>query len=215
MGTVFRKMFTKPVPDGAEFFERTGQRLARWKDRHGKTRTARLTVGKDGTERLSLESPFFIAKYRDGAGIVRETATGCRDETAARQVLADLERKAELVRSKVISAAEAAISEHQTVPLTVHIDAYDEHHQAKGVTKIHRKDTGRYLRSLAADCAFAVLADLRREPLERWLAARAAEGMSARTRNAYRNALVPFSNWCIETHRLSMNPFEAVPKANE
>ena len=52
-----------------------------------------------------------------------------------------------------------------------HLDAYDEHHQAKGVTKIHREDTGRYLRRLAADCAFGTLADLRREALERWLAA--------------------------------------------
>jgi hypothetical protein len=181
MGTVYRKKFTKPVPAGAESFERKGQRFARWKDRHGKTRTARLTVGKDVAERLILESLFFIAKYRDGAGLVRETPTKCRDENAARQVLADLERKAELVRSKVISAAEAAVGEHQTFLLAAHIDAYDEHHQAKCVTKIHREDTGRYLRRLAADCAFTALADLRRDPLERWLAARAAQGMSART----------------------------------
>src|SRR5262249_20334541 len=39
--------------------------------------------------------------------------------------------------------------------------------------------------------------------------------MSARTRNAYRNALVTFCNWCIETSRLTVNPFDAVPKANE
>src|SRR6516165_10052331 len=39
--------------------------------------------------------------------------------------------------------------------------------------------------------------------------------MSARTRNAYRNALVSFCNWCVETRRLARNPFDAVPKANE
>jgi hypothetical protein len=39
--------------------------------------------------------------------------------------------------------------------------------------------------------------------------------MSARTRNAYRNALVAFCNWCIATNRLATNPFAAVPKANE
>jgi integrase len=174
-----------------------------------------VTVGKDGGERIVTESPYYVAKYRDGGGVVREVATGCRDETAARQMLADLERRAELVRSGVMTAAEAAIGSHQAAALAGHFDAFDEYHQAKGVTTIHREDTGRYLRRLAADCGFGALADLRRETLERWLALRAAEGMSARSRNAYRNALVAFCNWCVETNRLAVNPFDAVPKANE
>src|SRR5262249_16746195 len=92
---------------------------------------------------------------------------------------------------------------------------FGEYHQAKGVTKIHREDTGRCLRRLADDCGFGALADLRREALELWLALRAAEGTSARTRNAYCNALVSFCNWCAETNRPAVNPFDAVPKANE
>jgi integrase len=120
-----------------------------------------------------------------------------------------------LVRSGVISAAEAAVGDHHSTPLARHFAAFDEYHQAKGVTKIHREDTGRYLNRLATDCAFGTLADLRREALERWLAQRTAEGMSARTRNPYRNAVVSFCNWCIETNRLAANPFDAVPKANE
>ena len=47
------------------------------------------------------------------AGVVRTEATGCKDETAARQMLADLERRAELVCSGVMSAAEAIIGDHQ------------------------------------------------------------------------------------------------------
>jgi hypothetical protein len=46
-----------------------------------------------------MEAATFTAKYRDGEGIVREVATGCRDEQAARSVLARLERRAELVKS--------------------------------------------------------------------------------------------------------------------
>src|SRR5262245_37803711 len=202
------------MPPGAEIFTRKGERFARWKCK-GKTRTAPLTVGQDGTDRILTESPYYVAKYRDGAGAVQTVATGCRDETAARQVLADLERRAELVRSGVMTAAEAAIGDHQAAPLAKHFAAFDEHHQAKGVTKIHREDTGRYLRRLAADCTFGTLADLRREALERWLAQRAAAGMSARTRNAYRNALVAFCNWCVQTSRLVSNPFHRVAKANE
>ena len=215
MGTVFKKQTTRSLPPGAEIIVRKGERLARWKDRQGKARTAPLTTGEDGSERIVTESPFYYAKYRDGAGIVRTVPTGCRDETAARQVLADLERKAELIRSGVITDAEAAIGNHQTTPLAHHLDAFDEHHQAKGVTKIHREDTGRYLRRLAAECAFGALADLRRESLEALACSANREGMSARTRNAYRNALVSFCNWCVETGRLAVNPFDSVSKANE
>jgi integrase len=215
VGTVFKKTFTKPLPAGAESFMRKGERFVRWKDRKGKSQTAALTIGKDGSERIIIESPYFVAKFRDGNGHVQVVATGCRDETAARQVLAELERKAELVRSGVMTAAEVTIGKRRAAPIAEHIDAFDEHHRAKGVTKIHREDTGRYLRRLASDCNFGTLADLHREALERWLVQRAAEGMSARTRNAYRNALVSFCNWCMETNRLAVNPFDAVPKANE
>jgi integrase len=215
MGAVFKKSVTKAVPRGAEIITRQGQRYARWKDRRGKTRTAPLTTGQDGSDRIVIESSRYIAKYRDASGVVREVPTGCRDETAARQVLAELERKAELVRSGVMTASQAAVSNHQAGRLEEHFEAFDEHLKAKGVTKIHREDTGRYLRRLADECPFSTLADLRREALERWLATRTDEGMSARTRNAYRNAAASFCNWCVVTDRLATNPFDDVPKANE
>jgi integrase len=217
VGTVFRKQVTRPLPPGAETFVRKGERLARWKDRRGKTRTAPLTVGKDGSDRVVTESPYFVAKYRDGAGVVRVEATGCRDETAARQVLADLERRAELVRSGVMTAAEAAIGDHQAASAAEHFDAYLAHLEAAGVTKEHRANVKRQLSRLAADCAFGRLADLNREALERWLSARAREGMGARTRNTYLAAAVSFANWCADPNvrRLASNPFEAMPKANE
>jgi integrase len=215
VGTVFKKTFTKPAPADAETIVRKGERLARWRDRKGKLRSARLTVGQDGSERVAVESPYYFAKYRDGAGRVRVVATGCRDETAARQVLADLERKAQLIRSGILTTGEAAMEWHIGKPLADHFAAYDEHLQAKGTTRIHRGDTGRCLRRLAVARSFGTLADLGRDRLERWLAERTAENMSARTRNAHRNALGAFCNWCVATDRLNVNPFGGVSKANE
>jgi integrase len=217
MGTVFKKTFTKPLPAGAETFVRKGERFVRWKDRRGKTRTAPLTTGKDGSERISIQSPYYVAKFRDGAGVVQVVSTGCRDETAARQVLADLERKAELVRSNVMTATEAAIGDHQAAPLAQHLDAYLAHLEAAGVTKEHRANVKRQLRRLAAECAFGRLSDLTREAMERWLSARARDGMGARTRNTYLAAAGSFANWCADANvrRLASNPFEAMPKANE
>ena len=106
MGTVYKKTFTKPLPADAETFTRKGELLARWKPpKGGRTKTAPVTTGKDGSDRVVLTAGTYTAKYRDGSGVVREKATGCRDETAARSVLRDLERRAELVKAKVITVA--------------------------------------------------------------------------------------------------------------
>jgi integrase len=215
VGTVFKKQVTKPLPADAEIFTRKGERFARWKSARGKTRTAPLTVGEDGSDRITIESSKWVAKYRDSAGVICVVPTGCRDETNARQVLADLERKAELVRSGVMTGAEEHIGRHQATPLAQHLAAFNEHLTAKGTSEIHRDYTARYLRRLAAECTLSTLADLRREALERWLAARANEGLGAKARNLYRGALVSFSNWCVATDRLAGNPFREVAKANE
>src|SRR4051812_5025289 len=120
MGTVYKPTATKPLPPGAAIIIRKGRRLARWKAANGKTRTAPLTVGKDGSDRIIIESAKWYCKYRDGSRIVRIVPTGCKDETAARQVLADLERRGELVRAGVMTSGEDAMSGHQSTPLMEH-----------------------------------------------------------------------------------------------
>jgi integrase len=215
VGTVFKKQVTKALPLEAKEFTRKGQRFARWKDRKRKTRTAPLTIGQGGSERIIIEASRYFAKYRDGAGLVQVVPTGCRDEGAARQVLAELERKAELVRSGMLTTAEAAVSNHLGAAIAGHFDAFRQYMEASGVTAGHVNTTRHYLDRLASECGFARLADLRCEKLETWIVARAKQGMSARSRNAHRDAMVAFCNWCVHTDRLTANPFARIPKANE
>src|SRR4051795_11162915 len=105
MGTILRKQATKPLPKGAELVTRDGRRHARWKVR-GKTRTAPVMVPTSGNwagqARITVTTAKWYAQYRDGAGVLQVVPTGCRDEGAARRVLADLERRAELVRAGVM-----------------------------------------------------------------------------------------------------------------
>ncbi len=214
MGTVYRKTATKPLPAGAKLIVRKGERFAEWKPAKGKTRTAPVTTGNDGTERVVVTARTYTAKFRDGSGIVREVATGCRDESAARSVLGDLERRAELVKAKVLTVSEDAIADHQETPLAGHVADYFAHQAARGVTtKAIRNARGR-LQRVTKDCGFRRLADLSRTALEKWLAARRAEGMGAATFNEYRAAWVAFANWCIEESRLLSNPFAKLPKAD-
>jgi hypothetical protein len=217
MGSVFKKVVTRSLPACAEFITRQGVRLARWRDANGKLRTAPTTIGKDGSERIREESKTYFAKHRDGNGIVVETATGCRDESAARQVLADLERRAERVRSGLLTSAEDCTAGHLTKPIVEHFDAYLNALAASGSVALHRHNVKTYLNRLAAECGFARLTDLSREALERWLATETKKGRSARSRNTHRASLITFANWCSDPSigRLPSNPFKGVPKADE
>jgi len=215
MGTVYRKTATKPLPVGAKLIVRKGERFAEWTDAKKKRRTAPVTVGKDGTDRIVITARTYTAKYRDGAGIVREVATGCRDEAAARSVLTELEKRAERVRGGLLTDAEANAIDHQERPLAEHVDAYLLKLETEGASSEHRANVQRNLKRLAADCQFKRLGCQSRESLERWLVTQEKAGMGARTRNTYRAAAVAFCNWAVETGRLLVNPFAKVGKACE
>jgi integrase len=217
MGNVFKKTVTRPLPNGAEIITRQGVRLARWRDGKGKMKTTPVTTTKYGIERIRDESSTYVARYRDGNGLVVEVSTGCRDKTAAQSVLADLERRAERVRSNLITSAEDRIADHLATPIGEHFDAYLDSLAAAGSVAMHRSNVKAYLNRLAEACGFKRLADLNREALERWLTAETKKDRSARSRNSHRATLIAFANWCADPTigRLTSNPFKGVPKADE
>jgi integrase len=224
VGSVFKQQYTKPILAHAEIVTVKGERVARWRDRRGKLVSGK--VNADGT-RVTIEAQVYSAYYRDGNGDEQTVSTGCRDERAARQVLADLERRAELVRANVLTAAEAAVSDHQATPLTDHVAAYIAHMTAAGCSPEHVANVNRQLRRIADECRYVRLADLDRHTLETWLnrqteprrneAGGLEPGMSARTRNSYATAAIAFANWCAEptVRRLLGNPFDGIGKLNE
>lgn len=215
MGMVFRKCYTMPVPAGAEIVERDGQRLARWRVRNGQQRSAEVVDGADGRLRVRGQSRSFMARYRDGNGAIVEIATNCRDEIAARAVLAQLERRAELVRAGVMTAAEDNAADHASVPLERHLDAYERHLQAKGGDPRRIAMLRRRLDRMARECRLSRLSALSAGRVEEWLAHQADLDMAPATRNVYRESLVCFGNWCRRTRRLTHNPFIDLPRAEQ
>ena len=85
--------------------------------------------------RIRDESGTYVA--RDGDGIVVEISTGCRDESAAENVLADLKRKAERVRSGLLTLTEAQTAEHLATPISEHVAEYATHVEAIGTSPKH------------------------------------------------------------------------------
>ena len=72
MGSLRRKTWNKPLPPGAELFNRKGEAFARWRDRNGKTKTA-LVASCAASRKLPNRWPDVrktgdLAARRDGQG---------------------------------------------------------------------------------------------------------------------------------------------------
>lgn len=215
MGMLLRKQYTMPIPDGAEITERDGARIARWRLRNGQVRTAEVVDCKDGKVRVRGQSKVYSVRYRDGRGQMVEVSTGCKDEVAARSVLVKLERQAELVRSGVFSQEESDVADNIGQPLPKHFDGYEKHLRARGGNPRRIKMVRARLERLAKECRFSKLNRMTADAVEEWLVKQTDAGMGAAARNGYRESLVCFGNWCRRTKRLTTNPFNDLPRADE
>src|SRR4051812_17978489 len=157
----------------------------------------RVKKGTPGSRKVKQKSSKWYGQYVDASG-KRQRVPLSTDKVAARQMLAALERKAELIRSKVLTLAEAAVSEHQDKSLEEHFNAYLTSLEAKSTCTEHRSERSRQLRRIARECGFQRLSDFERTKLEKWLTQQIHGGMSARTRNSYLTSALAFCNWCIE-----------------
>jgi integrase len=224
MGQVFKKTTTRPVPAGASIVKAGGKLVARWKGRGKKAKwvTVPVVTLDDGRQVIRQESSTYFARYRDQHKALVVVSTGCRDDEAAKQVLADLQRQVERIKAKVATAQELTAADRRQSPIKEHVEEYARRLPGKRsieAAKVHRDNTRRYLDRLIADCGWTCLADIRREHLETWMADQARDGRSARSINTHRAAAVAFCNWLVTVERMTVNPFgsgkSSVPRANE
>jgi len=238
MGSVFKAKVTRPLPPGATLVIRDGKQIAEWRDATGKLRRAPTTGAKAKRPGVIMETTTFTAKFRDGQGVIRKVATGCRTRDAAKQVLADLESRAEKVRSGVLSVREAGVSEHKHSPIGEHVKDYVAalaNSRGKGarehVSRTHVANVESALLEIIRECCFQTLCDLDRNMAEDWAVrglrrpdtevrrrdgtTRVKRAPGPRTINSKLVALTAFGNWLVRAGRLVENPFECLRKLDE
>jgi integrase len=236
MGTVFKPFVTRPLPGGAQVVTRAGKRVAVWTDASGKKRQAPVTAGDP--PRIRVRAGTYSAQYRDGDGVVQRVPTGCKSADAARAVLADLERRAEHVKSGVMTQAEANVADHADMPVVEHVEAYVEalaRKRGKGakrtVSAQHVANVDYTLRLVVDECGFRRLRDMHRDAVERWVhrllelpvddvldaagTVVTPRRPAARTVNAKLATLTAWGNWLVESGRLVANPFARLRKLDE
>jgi integrase len=220
MATVYRQQYTQLLPRNVQIVERNGQNMAMWPDRRGRQRYDRITTSRNGQVKILRYSPTYVARYRDENGVTRTVSTGCRDEQAARHVLADILKRVEHRKAGILTGAEDRQAGHAGRSLSTHVSDYVEHMKAKTVrgrkvSAAHRQNVQRCLSRLLVDCEFHLLADITRGAMEKWMNRQEDAGMSARTRNVHRSAILAFCNWCVETDRMANNPLARLCRADE
>ena len=69
-GSIRKKTYTKPLPPNAEVVVVKGETVAKVKPPKGRAVTYPVTTGKDGLPKIVVTSATFVAKFRDGSGII-------------------------------------------------------------------------------------------------------------------------------------------------
>ncbi|MFN7429047.1 MAG: tyrosine-type recombinase/integrase [bacterium] len=126
-----------------------------------------------------------------------------------------LVRRAELIRAGVITPDEDAASRHGAESIDTNLDAWRDHLRLKGSTEHTYIQASRRVARVPTDRFVKRLRDFTAATVERWLTEQAEKGMSAGTRNGYRQACVTFINWCVRAGRLTHNPLLAVAVADQ
>ncbi len=203
MARVFKQTYTKPLPDGAELLTRKGKRVARFKNRKGKTVTAPLS--KDGTK-VILETAKFYIEYRDADDIVRRVP-GYTDEKATEQEAARLEREAAQRKTGLIDRH----VEYRQRLLSGHLGDWEEALKAKGNTEKHASEQARRARHVFDGCKFKFWPDIAATKVQVFVAdmrkdTEDTDGISARTGNCYLQACKQFGNWMVKNDRAPINP---------
>ncbi len=223
MARVFRQKFTKAMPKAAQVVTvgrgENARQVARWTDASGERREAPVT--RAGL--VAFESETYYAEFRDGAGVLRRVATGCRNREAANALLADLVRRSERVRSGIQTEAEAEVADRLDEPILDHVADYVadlRERRGKGgrrhIATRHVQMVEARLRLMFEECKFKRLRDASRPKLEAWRNreyARGGRGRGARTLNAYMTTARAFGAWAVEAGRLLANPFAGITSA--
>ncbi|QEL18837.1 tyrosine-type recombinase/integrase [Limnoglobus roseus] len=162
MGSLLHPTYTAPIPKNAERVKVKGRPCVRFASR-GKVRT--LPLSEDGT-RVVKQAAKWYGQYVDADGTTQRKPLA-RDKEAARQLLAEIEKKVERRRSGLVDVTD----EHARRPLLEHLDDYEAILRAKGDTDRHIVKTVYRIRSVLVGCRFAFPGEVDSSKVAAWLSA--------------------------------------------
>jgi len=170
--------------------------ITRYADSNGK----RCKKGDPGTRKKRIKSKVWRGEYRDADRILR-TKSLCTNKEAARQLLAELERKAQHERAGLTSPFE----KHHKQLLSSHLQDF-------AATLGNGDDSAEYVQTIESRCrriiewcGFRYIGDISASEVQRSLAGLKRGGLGQRTVNHYLQAIKQFSRWLVTDRRTNDN----------
>lgn len=168
---------------------------------------------------LSKRGMVWYVTWRDETGVVRKKSTGCKDESAARKVLRELERDFALDKKD-------PFAKWRKVPLLEHAEQYREFQIAKGTSvkqadQIHAR-VKRILStsgmtsvsSLSVSTTVRTINAMRQQPQSPKKKEECYKALSPRTKNFYAKALKQLTSWMQREGRIAIDPLAQLPLWN-
>ena len=215
MASVYKKTSCKPLPDGARVYKRGGRLYAEWTS-GGKAYRRLARRDADGAVRLVYESSTYYFRYVDAASDRRiEMNSGCKVKDMADRVMRETEAEQDRIRAGIIKPEQvkaAGRARQMIVDVLYQYCAYQRGHRK---TEKHIGETKNVILSVAKYCDWQTIGDMTRTGAEGYLEARLVEGVSFRTHNKNRTALVAFGSWCVHKKHLQSHPFEKIVRMDE
>ncbi|HZU96561.1 MAG TPA: tyrosine-type recombinase/integrase [Planctomycetota bacterium] len=158
---------------------------------------------KDG---VSGRSRHWWFEYRHDGKRIRVN-TKKTEKRAAEKVALEILKQAEMPQDPFTKQAKRTLTEH--------LADFETGFRAKEVREDYREERLRYLREFFATLGGDRLSDLDGTQANLWLTSIRETGVSARTVNKHRAALVQFGRWLVRERRLSFDPFVGLKSLNE
>ena len=103
-------------------------------------RTAPVTTGKDGADRIRDESGTYVARYRDGDGLSSKSRPGAGTRPRLKAFSPTWSGRPSECGPGLLTPAEARTAEHLATPIGEHVDAYVNSLEASGAAEARRRN---------------------------------------------------------------------------
>lgn len=209
MASIFRRTYRRPIPEGATFQTRKGQRMAVWTDGRGRTRRAPLS--EDGKSVVFEHRCWYVAYT--GADGRRVTVKGYTDKAATEELARSKVKLAERIKCGLVTVD----LDKASLPFAEGLEAWTDDLRRRGKSAGYVYNVKLLTNKVALGCDWHTLGSIRSDALTTWLADPCRAHLSQRTLNQYLETARAFVNWCCaqEPPWLPGNPLERIAAADE
>lgn len=220
MGTVYKSSYTISIPENATIVGNT----VIWTGKDGKKKTGKLTTGRNGSQKVLIETKLWIAKFQDENGKTKIVSTKAKTREAAQLILNKHEADVNRIRAGLASREEIDQKTASKKDISYYIEKFEIKMKASGVTSKHIIGTMQRINDLIEFCSITNLSEIERGKIEKWIAHERdlqessdpdVKKRSNSTINHYLTALKAFSEWSVENGYLEKDPLKKIKKLNK